>query len=161
MCGSSTHRFYSGRSDQEFICFNCYRIFIQKEKLHPKIVEKKSSEVHQFQKQNHLITKFVNLFLIGFGYLWREHVFKGLLLLFLFFIFILRFAYWNGAISSSYPQTSSAFWKWLFWGFLFVIFYIFSVRQLYRFESDFEAERERAGGRAKTLSSTKESLSDG
>jgi len=159
MCGSPTHRFYLGSSDEEFICFNCYRIFIQKEKLHPKIVEKKSSEVHQFQKQNHLITKFVNFFLIGFGYLWREHALKGLLLLFLFFIFILRFAYWNGAISSSYPQTFSTFWKWLFWGCLFVTFYIFSVRRLYRFESDVEAERERSGSRPKTLSSTKESPS--
>jgi len=158
-CGTSTHRFYSGSSDHEFICFNCYRIFTQKEKLHPKIVEKKSSEVQQFQKQNHRITRFVNFFLIGFGYLWREHVVKGFFLLFLFFIFVLRFVYWNGAISSSYPQTSSTFWKWLFWGFLFVIFYIFSVRRLYRFESDFEAEREKAGGRSKTLSVTKESLS--
>jgi len=158
MCGSPTHRFYSGNSDQEFVCFNCYRIFVQKEKLHPKIVEKKSSEVCQFQEQNHLITEFANFFLIGFGYLWREHVLKGLFLLFLFFIFILRFAYWNGAISSSYPQTST-FWKWLFWGFLFAIFYIFSVRQLYRFETDFEAERNRAGNRPKTLSSTKEPLS--
>ena len=159
MCGSPTHRFYLGSSGEEFVCFNCYRIFIQKEKLHPKIVEKKSSEVRQFQKQNHLISKFINFFLIGFGYLWREHALKGLLLLFLFFVFILRFAYWNGAISSSYPQTFSTFWKWFFWGCLFVLFYIFSVRRLYRFESDVEAERERSGGRPKTLSSTKESLS--
>ena len=159
MCGSPTHRFYLGSSDEEFVCFNCYRIFIQKEKLHPKIVEKKSSEVHQFQKQNHLISKFINFFLIGFGYLWREHALKGLVLLFLFFIFILRFAYWNGAISSSYPQTFSTFWKWFFWGCLFVLFYIFSVRRLYRFESEVEAKRERSGGRPKTVSPTKESAS--
>jgi cytochrome c-type biogenesis protein CcmH/NrfG len=159
MCGSPTHRFYLGSSGEEFVCFNCYRIFIQKEKLHPKIVEKKSSEVHQFQEQNHLISKFINFFLIGFGYLWREHALKGLLLLFLFFVFILRFAYWNGAISSSYPQTFSTFWKWFFWGCLFVLFYIFSVRRLYRFESEVEAKRERSGGRPKTVSSTKESPS--
>jgi len=159
MCGSPTHRFYLGSSSEEFVCFNCYRIFIQKEKLHPKIVEKKSSEVRQFQKQNHSISKFINFFLIGFGYLWREHALKGLLLLFLFFVFILRFAYWNGAISSSYPQTFSTFWKWFFWGCLFVLFYIFSVRRLYRFESEVEAKRERSGGRPKTVSSTKESPS--
>ncbi|MGO8988876.1 MAG: tetratricopeptide repeat protein [bacterium] len=159
MCGSPTHRFYLGSSDEEFVCFNCYRIFIQKEKLHPKIVEKKSSEVHQFRKQNHSISKFINFFLIGFGYLWREHALKGLVLLFLFFVFILRFAYWNGAISSSYPQTFSTFWKWFFWGCLFVLFYIFSVRRLYRFESELEAKRERSGGRPKTVSPTKESAS--
>jgi tetratricopeptide (TPR) repeat protein len=156
MCGSPTYRFYLGTSDQEFICFNCYRIFIQKEKLHPKIVEKKSSQVHQFQKQNHLISKFINFFLVGFGCLWREQVLKGLFLLCIFFVFILRFAYWNGAVSSSLPQTFSTFWKWIFWGGLFVIFYILSVRQIYRLKSKFEMEDERSGGRTKTFSSNRE-----
>ena len=156
VCGSPTYRFYLGTSDQEFICFNCYRIFIQKEKLHPKIVEKKSSQVRQFKKQNHLISKFINFFLVGFGYLWREQVIKGLFFLFVFFIFVLRFAYWNGAISSSFPQTSSPLWKWIFWGGLFVMFYIFSVRRLYRLESNYATEREPSGGHPKNLSSEKE-----
>ena len=76
MCGSPTYRFYLGTSDQEFICFNCYRIFIQKEKLHPKIVEKKSLQVRQFQKQNHFISRFLSFFFVGFGYLWREQTFQ-------------------------------------------------------------------------------------
>ncbi len=156
MCGTPTHRFYLGTSDQEFICFNCYRIFIQKEKLHPKIVEKKSIQVQQFGRQNHLTSTLTNFFLIGFSYLWREHAVKGLFLLSIFFIFILRFAYWNGAISSSFPQTSSVFWKWTLWGGLFVIFYIVSVRQLYRFELRFETERKPVGSRTTSLSSEKE-----
>ena len=156
VCGSPTYRFYLGTSDQEFICFNCYRIFIQKEKLHPKIVEKKSSQVRQFKKQNHLISKFINFFLVGFGYLWREKVVEGLFFLFVFFIFVLRFAYWNGAISSSFPQTSSPLWKWIFWGGLFVMFYIFSVRRLYRLESNYATEREPSRGHPKNLSSEKE-----
>jgi tetratricopeptide (TPR) repeat protein len=156
MCGSPTYRFYSGASDQELICFNCYRMFIQKEKLHPKIVEKKSYQVQQFQKQNHLISKFINFFLVGFGYLWREQVLKGFFLLSIFFVFILRFAYWNGAISSSLPQTFSTFWKWIFWGGLFVIFYVLSVRQIYRLKSKFEMEDERSGGRTKTFLSNRE-----
>jgi len=89
MCGSPTYRFYLGTSDQEFICFNCYRIFIQKEKLHPKIVEKKSFQVRQFQKQDHLISRYLSFLLVGFGYLWREQVLRGLIFLFIFFIFIL------------------------------------------------------------------------
>ena len=91
MCGSPTYRFYLGTSEQEFICFNCYRIFIQKEKLHAKIVEKKSLQVQEFQKQNRTISRVLSFFLVGFGYLWREQVFKGLVLIFVFFIFILRF----------------------------------------------------------------------
>jgi hypothetical protein len=147
MCGSPTHRFYLGTSDQEFICFNCYRMFIQKEKLHSKIVEKKSFQVQQFQTQNHLISGFLSFFLVGFGYLWREQIFKGLFLLSIFFIFVLKFVYWGGAIPSPFPRLSLAFWRWIFWGGLFLIFYIFSVRQIHRFKSKFEMEKERWGGR--------------
>ena len=142
MCGSPTYRFYLGTSDQEFICFNCYRIFIQKEKLHPKIVEKKSLQVRQFQKQDHFISRFLSFFFVGFGYLWREHTLKGLFFLFIFFIFVLRFAYWSGVMPSSLPQLFSTLWKWIFWGGLFLIFYILSVRQLYRLKPKFETESE-------------------
>ena len=147
MCGSPTYRFYLGTSDQEFICFNCYRMFIQKEKLHPKIVEKKSSQVQQFQAQNHFISRFLSFFLVGFGYLWREQVFKGLFVLFIFFIFVLRFVYWGGAIPSPFPRLSLTLGRWIFWGGLFLIFYIFFVRQIYRLTSRFEAEKERSGSR--------------
>ena len=147
MCGSPTYRFYLGTSDQEFICFNCYRMFIQKEKLHPKIVEKKSSQAQQFQAQNHFISRFLSFFLVGFGYLWRGQVFKGLFVLFIFFIFISQFVYWGGAIPSPFPRLSLTSWSWIFWGGLFLIFYIFFVRQIYRLTSRFETEKERSGSR--------------
>jgi hypothetical protein len=147
MCGSPTYRFYLGTSEQEFICFNCYRIFIQKEKLHPKIVEKKSLQVSQFQKQNHLVGRFLSFFFIGFGYLWREQIFKGLFLLFIFFIFILRFAYWGGVMPSPLPQPFSIFWRWIFWGGLFLIFYFLSIRRIYRLHPKFDTEGERSRGR--------------
>jgi hypothetical protein len=147
MCGSPTYRFYLGSSDQEFICFNCYRIFIQKEKLHPKIVEKKSAQVRQFQKQNDLISRFLSFFFVGFGYLWREQTFKGLLFLFIFFIFILRFVYWNGVMPSSFPPLHSTLWGWIFWGGLFLLFYILSVRHLFQLKPKFEVESERTGSR--------------
>ncbi len=142
MCGSPTHRFYSGTSGQDFICFNCYRMFIQKEKLHPKVVEKKSYQVQQFQKQNHFISRFLSFFLAGFGYLWTEQIFKGLFLLFIFFIFILRFVYWGGVIPSPFPRLSLNLWRWIFWGGLFFIFYLFSVRQIHRLKSKFEVGKE-------------------
>ena len=147
MCGSPTYRFYLGTSEQEFICFNCYRIFIQKEKLHPKIVEKKSHQVDHFQKQNHFISRFLSFFLVGFGYLWREQAYKGFFFLFTFFVFILKFFYWNGVMPSPIPQLVSTFWRWIFWGGLFLLFYILSVRHLYRLKPKFETEGERSGGR--------------
>lgn len=142
MCGIPTYRFYSGTSEKEFICFNCNRIFIQKEKLHPRITKKKSLQVKQFQKQNHFIGRFLSLFFVGFGYLWKEHSFKGLIYLFLlFFIFILRFIYWNGVIPSSIAQPSPNLWRMIFWGGLFIIFYFLSIRQIYRLKPRLEAEK--------------------
>jgi len=141
MCGSPTYRFYLGTSDQEFICFNCYRIFIQKEKLHPKIMEKKSLQVRHFQKQNHFVGRFLSFFFVGFGYLWREHLFKGLFFLFLFFIFILRFIYWNGLIGSSIAQPYPTPWRVIFWGGFFILFYLLSTRQILRLKARFETEK--------------------
>ena len=138
MCGNPTYRFYLGNSDQEFICFNCYRIYIQKEKIHPKIAEKRSLQVRQFQKQNHFISRFLSFFFVGFGYLWRENFFKGLIFLFLFFIFILRFIYWKGAIPSSIVQLSETLWSMIFWGVLFILFYSLSIRKIVRFKPRFE-----------------------
>jgi hypothetical protein len=158
MCGSPTHRFYLGTSDQEFICFNCYRIFIQKEKLHPRIVEKKTFQVRQFQKQDHSVTRFLSFFFVGFGYLWREQVLRGLIFLFIFFIFILRFVYWNGVIPSSLPQLPFTVWKWIFWGGFFAVFYILSIRLLYRLKPKFEAGSERSRGYAKTFPTNKGSF---
>ena len=156
MCGSPTYRFYLGTSDQEFICFNCYRIFIQKEKLHPKIVEKKSFQVRQFQKRDHSISRLLSFFFIGFGYLWREQVLRGLIFLFIFFIFVLRFVYWNGVIPSSLPQLPFTVWKWIFWGGLFAVFYIPSIRRLYRLKSKFETGSERPRGHTKAFPVNKE-----
>jgi tetratricopeptide (TPR) repeat protein len=147
LCGSPTYRFYLGSSDEEFICFNCYRIFIQKEKIHLKIAEKKSTQVRQFQKKNQFISRFLSFFLVGFGYLWREQIFRGLFFLFIFFIFILRFVYWDGVMSSPFPLPLSTFWKWTFWGGLFLIFYLLSVRHSYRLQPEFETEKDRSRGR--------------
>ena len=142
MCGSPTYRFYLGASDQEpnqeFICFNCHRIFVQKEKLHPKITEKKSLQVRQFQKHNHFISKFLSFFFVGFGDLWREHSLKGLLFLFLFFVFILKFVYWNGVMAPFNTQPPMTFLRWIFWGGLFFVFYFFSLRRIYRFKTRFD-----------------------
>jgi tetratricopeptide (TPR) repeat protein len=142
MCGIPTYRLYSGTSEKEFVCFNCNRIFIQKEKLHPRITEKQSLRVRQFQEQDQFMTRFFSFFFVGFGYLWKEHFFKGLIFLFFFFIFILRFIYWNGVIPSSIAQLSLNLWRMIFWGALFIIFYLLSLRQIYRLKPRFETEND-------------------
>jgi hypothetical protein len=140
MCGSPTFRFYEGASDQESICFNCHRIFIQKEKIHTKIKEKKSRQVSQFQKKNHRLSQFLSYFFVGFSDLWEGRFFFGLFLLFLFFIFVFRFVYWDGAVRLSLSQPSLAFVRGILWGGLFIAFYLLSIRRVYRLKPMYEAE---------------------
>jgi len=141
MCGSPTYRFYLGSTEQEFVCFNCYRLFIQKEKLHPKIMEKKSIQAKAFQKQDHFIGKFLSFIFIGFGDLWRGHPLKGLLLLSVFFIFILRFIFWNGLIPDITLERFSSWWSLLFWGGFFLLFYFLCFRQIQKQKPQFEIEK--------------------
>ena len=141
MCGSATHRFYLSNTEtvrQEFVCFNCYRLFVQKEKLHPKIMEKKSIQAQVFQKQDHFTGKYVSYFLIGFGQIWRGDTLKGLLLLFLFFIFILRFVFWGGILPETGLRSPFSWWGFFVRGGLFILFYFFYYRQVRRLKPEFE-----------------------
>ncbi|OGP90853.1 MAG: hypothetical protein A2157_05230 [Deltaproteobacteria bacterium RBG_16_47_11] len=138
MCGSPTHRFYLGNTDQEYNCFNCHRIYVQKEKLDSKIAKKKSREVEKFQKQNHSLGKILSLFFVGFQDLWNERSLKGLFFLFVFFIFILKFVYWNGVIASSIALSSLPLWNLIFWVGLFGLFYFLVIRQVFRLKPRFE-----------------------
>jgi len=139
MCGNPTFRFYLGPSDQEFICFNCYRIFFQKEKVHAKIKEKKSYQVRRFQKQEHVVVRLLSFFFVGIGDMWRGEATKGLLFLFLFSLFVLRFVFWNGIIPSPIAQTSSPLWSLVPWGMAAILFYILSALRTSRFEPRYEA----------------------
>jgi tetratricopeptide (TPR) repeat protein len=145
MCGSPTYRFYVASSDREFVCFNCYRIFIQKEKLHAKIAEKKSLQAKEFQRQNRLVGRFVSLFFCGFGDLWNGRPIQGLLFLFVFFIFVLRFVYWNGVIRLSTPDLGWTFWPAFLWGGAFVVFYAIVLRRILRPSPRLRPRPEREG----------------
>lgn len=132
MCGNPTYRFYLGASDNEFICFNCYRLFIQKEKLHPRIMEKKTEQVKYFQKQNRIVGKFISFFFTGFDYLWKGELLKGFTCLFIFFIFILRFVYWDGVINSTFTLSFPNLMRVITWGGLFIIFYLTIILKILR-----------------------------
>ncbi len=141
MCGSPTHRFYLGNTAQEYICFNCYRIYIQKEKLHPKIAEKKALQIQQFQKQNDFLRKFLSFFFVGLGDLWGDRSLRGLVLLFVFFAFALRFIFWNGVIPSTTVEPFLSLGKLIFWVGAFGLFYYIILRQVMRAKRGVEAKR--------------------
>jgi hypothetical protein len=52
-----------------------------------------------------------------------------LLFLFVFFVFVLRFIYWNGILPPRSTPTSQGIWSLLLWGGCFVIFYLLFGRR--------------------------------
>jgi hypothetical protein len=73
--------------------------------------------------------------------LWRGYPLKGLLLLLIFFLFILRFVYWDGILTSFFAQPPSSLWRWVIWGGLFLLFYVFALRRALRFKPGLRAMR--------------------
>ncbi len=137
MCGIPTHRLHLDSSNGEYLCFNCYRIFFKKEKLHSKIEERKLLKIREFQGENRFVERFLSFFFVGFGYLWREHLLKGLMLLSLFFVFLLMFAFWNGLILSSFFRNKNL-WTPVFWGGVFIVFYLLTIWRIYRVKPRFK-----------------------
>jgi len=78
---------------------------------------------------NHFTSKILSFVFIGFSDLWEGQPFKGLLLLLILFVFILRFIYWNGALMLPMPQSSPTLLRWIFWGGLLVLFYVVGTQK--------------------------------
>jgi hypothetical protein len=114
-------------------------MFVQKEKLHPTIVEKKALQVKVFQKESHLVGIVVSHVIVGFGYVWLGSFFRGLLLTSLFFVFVMRFVHWDGVVTHAWVQSLPSLWTWVIWGGLFVLMYLISLRQMYRLKPRFRA----------------------
>ncbi|NWF92374.1 MAG: tetratricopeptide repeat protein [Syntrophaceae bacterium] len=141
MCGVPTYRLYTGTVEKEIRCFNCHRIFTEKEKLHPRILERKSFQVKQFQKEDQLIMRFLSFFFLGFGYLWREQFVRGSVLLFLFLVLLLRLIYLDGVVPSAAPGLPRAPGEVVSWISLFALLYLVSLWQIFQFRPRVEIKK--------------------
>ncbi len=140
LCGTPSYRVYARRVEGDSICLGCHRLFVKKESLPPKLKVKKTAQVKAYRKRAELVSRILSLFSLGGGHVWRNHTIKGVILLFIFSIFILRRIYWHGLIRDadvipiSSPLSSEAF----FIG-LFACFYFISLRSISRFERQKQA----------------------
>jgi len=140
LCGSSSRRVYPRRVEGDFICAGCHRLFVKKESLTPKLKVKKMARVRAYRRRAEVISKILSLFSLGGGHVWRNYTIRGVALLFIFSIFILRRVHWHGlirnaeVIPTSSPLSSEAF----FIG-LFACFYFISLRSISRLERQKQA----------------------
>jgi len=121
LCGTPSYRVYARRVEGDSICLGCHRLFVKKESL----------PVKAYRKRAELVSRILSLFSLGGGHVWRNHTIKGVILLFIFSLFILRRIHWHGLIRDadvipiSSPLSSEAF----FIG-LFACFYFISLRSI-------------------------------
>jgi len=135
LCGSPSHRVYPRKVEGDFICMGCYRLFVKKEGLNPKIKVRKMAQVRGYRKREEAISRILSLFSLGAGHVWRNYTIRGVILLFIFSIFILRLVYWHGLIrNSEVIPASSPFSSGAFFIGLFACFYFISLRSISRFE---------------------------
>jgi len=133
LCGSPSRQVYPRKVEGDFICVGCYRLFVKKESLTPKLKVRKMARVRAYRKRAEVVSKILSLFSLGGGHVWRNYTIRGVVLLFIFSIFILRKVYWHGVIRSaevvpiSSPLSSDAFLIGLF-----ACFYFISLRSISR-----------------------------
>jgi hypothetical protein len=135
LCGIPSRRVYPRRVEGDFICVGCHRLFVKKETLAPKLKVKKMAQVRAYRKRAEIVSRILSLFSLGGGHVWRNYTIRGVVLLFIFSIFILRRVYWHGLIKGaevvpiSLPLSSDAFLIGLF-----ACFYFISLRSISRLE---------------------------
>ena len=140
LCGSPSRRVYPRKVEGDFICLGCYRLFVKKESLTPKLKGKKMARVKAYRKRAELVSRILSLFSLGGGHVWRNYTVRGVILLFIFSLFIIRRVHWHGLIRDSeiipisFPLSSEAF----FIG-LFALFYFISLRGISRLERQKQA----------------------
>ncbi len=135
ICGSPSSRVYPRRIEGDSVCPGCYRLFVKKEELTPKLKMKKMARVNAYRKREGTVSKILSLFSLGGGHVWRNHTIKGVVLLFIFSLFVLRIVHWHGLIRNAevVPTPSPLSSKAFFIG-LFACFYFISLRSISRLE---------------------------
>ena len=85
---------------EDSLCKKCAIIFKSKEdfSMSNREKEKKVIQIERFQKRNIYIGRILSMLLPGAGHIWIDQPFKGSVMLFLFFFFLLKLFYWEGIV---------------------------------------------------------------
>lgn len=88
-CGKSFCKKCKSASESQIYCTQCIHIYIKKDGVPFEVRVKKANEVKRYLRQEHYLKKLFNLVMPGFAYLLEEKKFKGLLLIFAFYLILI------------------------------------------------------------------------
>ncbi|MBW2055864.1 MAG: tetratricopeptide repeat protein [Deltaproteobacteria bacterium] len=137
MCGTPSVRFFERRIQGDRVCFGCNRLFVKKDSIDPKMKERRMNQVKRYGRKKSVIWHVLSFILPGGGHLWKDQPVKGSAFLFVFFLFGLKFFFWNGIVRN--PTTlvgqGPGFWVGLVFLAVFGVFYLGVLRSSLRIRS--------------------------
>jgi tetratricopeptide (TPR) repeat protein len=136
MCGTPSIKFFPRKIKGDVVCFGCNRLFVKKDSIDPKMKERRMRQVERYGRRKVLLRTIFSLIIPGGGHLWRDQSVKGAVFVFLTFILVLKFVYWNGIIHAPITLGNSPDLG-IRLGFLllFVFYYIIVLRSAFRMGS--------------------------
>jgi len=136
MCGTPSVKFFARKIKGDIVCFGCNRLFVKKDSIDPKMKERRMRQVERYGRRKILRRTVFSLVIPGGGHLWRDQSIKGAVFVFLTFILVLKFVYWNGIIHAPTTLGNSPGLG-IRLGFLlfFVFYYIIILRSAFRIGS--------------------------
>jgi len=136
MCGTPSIRFFARKIQRDMVCFGCNRLFVKRDSIDPKMKERRMKQVTGYGKRKVMLRTIFSLVIPGGGHLWRDQAIKGCLFVFVFFVFGLKFFYWNGLIHDPIALGNfPGLWTRLAFVLVFALYYIIVLRSSFRIES--------------------------
>jgi hypothetical protein len=127
-CGMISNQTLGKKEGMKRICVRCFRILKGKE-IDQELKASKLRETKVFQLRMGVYDKLFPLLVPGVGHIWKGYNLSGFLYVSIFFIFVVRFYYWQGIIPPSIPSPNYG----MFGGLpliiaVFVLFYLAVLR---------------------------------
>ncbi len=131
-CGIISNQTLGKREGMRRFCVRCFRILKGKE-IDQELKESKLRETKAFQQRMGIYDKLFPLLIPGVGHIWKGYTVSGFFYLSIFFIFLMRFYYWQGIVPPSIPSSTYG----MFGGLplimvAFVLFYLAVLRGGYK-----------------------------
>jgi tetratricopeptide (TPR) repeat protein len=131
-CGIISNQTLGKREGMRRFCVRCFRILKGKE-IDQELKESKLRETKAFQQRMGIYDKLFPLLIPGVGHIWKGYTVSGFFYLSIFFIFLMRFYYWQGIVPPPIPSSTYG----MFGGLplimvAFVLFYLAVLRGGYK-----------------------------
>jgi len=104
-CGMISNQTLGKKDGMRRICVRCFRILKGKE-IDQELKKSKLQETKVFQMRRGIYDKLFSLLVPGVGHIWKGYNLSGFFYLSIFFIFVVRFYYWQGIIPPAIPAST-------------------------------------------------------